>query len=118
MTDKPWNSPTRKPYVRKGPQNVRMRCQDCGAQFHELTQQTKMDLHCWNMSNKLPGNSKTARHGGDLHHSWRKAVGYSEDPYAVRTVSDATDELNRWMKEDGYDLERIGVKRWLELEAA
>lgn len=80
---KPWRT-------NKHPQNKRVRCTDCSAQFHETTQETKMEMHC------LVMGARTS-HGGSwgLHHGWRNATG---DPFSTnmfRVISDSVDDLRK-----------------------
>jgi hypothetical protein len=89
----------RKPYAsRKWPQNRRLRCDDCGAQFYEKTQATQFDLHCLNMG------AKTS-HGGQygLHHGFSTANPRPGVPrrQSFRRVSDAVADLKKWLAE--YD---------------
>lgn len=82
---KPWQTRTR-------PMNRRMRCLDCSAQFHESTQETKMDMHCFKMG---AGTSHGGQHG--LHHGWRPATGDTTAKYfrfkLFRVISDSVDDL-------------------------
>lgn len=86
----------RNPNVR--PQNSRLRCNDCSAQFHEATQATKMDVHC----RKMGAGTAHGHPQYGTHHGWVVVTPRQNYDNTYRIISDSITAMNEWNKENGY----------------